>query len=255
MNPAAAASGVLFYIPVAVAAAGCAPGSAASPPPEVWYDRPLPMTTETARLASEGPVVELSFGIIGSERCRAQPTPCPLLILLPGGAQNINMMQETARPWADGWKRGGWLVLAPAAPYAGPTFYEAHSPALAAWYRYVLTTYAPRSPPALLGVSNGGIAAFRLLASRIPRPARTIVAPGYLPSSLGPLPAGLHIDLVVGAEDAWRTEVEKTFETLCASGHTARWFLIPGTGHALVDLAPEAMVDPQVLSPGRACTP
>ena len=215
---------------VAFLVSSCAPRA----PGLRWYDRPLPMDLRSVEVVADGQSVAVTYGIVGTARCRARPTPCPMMILLPGGAQNVQLMQETARPWAADLRDSGWLVLSPAAS-AERTFYEEGDSGLDGWLLAMLDTYRPGRCPVLVGVSNGGIAAFRILARRPKAFEQVLVLPGYLPDGVRLDSRTAPVTLVVGERDSWSRVVRRSAASLRTGPGSVRMVTLPDVGHALFD--------------------
>jgi pimeloyl-ACP methyl ester carboxylesterase len=151
---------------------------------------------------------------------------CPVLLWLPGGAQNRNLMEETLRPWIADARRD-WRVVAPFVPDGATPLYRRPDALVP-----LLEALAAEGPVTVFGVSNGGITALDLAALRPELVASVQVAPGYLSRGRSPAAlAAVPVRLVVGGDDAWAPRVAETASDL--AGGDVDLVVLPGVGHAL----------------------
>ena len=111
-----------------------------------------------------------------------------------------------------------------------------------------LELYAEQYPPDdgrfdLVGVSNGGLSAFRTAVAMPERFRSLVVFPGYSPAGdddpdLAKL-ADIGVSMFVGGDDTgWRSASEQTKSTLASFGIEAELHVIEGQGHILGDTLP-----------------
>ncbi|MFN3200326.1 MAG: alpha/beta hydrolase [Bradymonadia bacterium] len=205
--------------------------------PLQWYERTLPMDRATATLEVDGLAVKMTYGIVGKPECRRTGTSCPVMVVLPGGAQNDNLMSEGLRPWAEDLEARGWLVLSPVALDGEHLFFGDHAAGsgLDQWLAHVSTHYGRTGRPfTLVGVSNGGISALQLAARHPGRFAHVLVAPGYMPQTTAVEAFGAQrVTFVIGEHDTWRAETEQSAHRLAGAGARTHTVVAPGTGHGL----------------------
>ncbi|MEO0324289.1 MAG: alpha/beta hydrolase-fold protein [Myxococcota bacterium] len=190
-----------------------------------WYRRPLPAGVET--------LGGLRALVVAPPTCRSRA--CPTLVVLPGGAQNENLAGATLRPWAQALHDEGWVAAAPIAPSRDRAFYEGDVSALGPFLDALAEAHPPEGGRfSLVGVSNGGIAAFTLAAAHPERFGAVAVAPGYARPEV-PLAAlrSLAITSFVGTLDAWRHPAETTHRDLREAGVASALRLVAGVGHVL----------------------
>ncbi|MEL6545814.1 MAG: alpha/beta hydrolase fold domain-containing protein [Myxococcota bacterium] len=141
-------------------------------------------------------------------------------------------MRETARAWAAGLRDRGWIVVSPVAVDSDHTFYGERDSGLGPWLDFVRSTYARGSKMALVGVSNGGIAAFKAASLRPKYFDALVAAPGFTAEPARSLPPTM---LVVGEHDPWRSPANATKSTMDALGLEVRLQIISDAGHGLFD--------------------
>lgn len=200
--------------------------------PAPWYRRPLPATAHSSDL-SVGP---LTWMQVASPACHA-PGRCPVLLVVGGGAQTRHLVEEGLRPWAQAWRDAGWRVLSPIATSREQLFHEAGTEHLLAFVDEVVRPMLGGRPLWVLGVSNGGIAGFRLAAARPDIVARLVAAPGYLDDAWldrAERLRGVHVALVIGGNDRWRAPAARTQAALRAAGVHVTACQLPERGHAAI---------------------
>lgn len=167
----------------------------------------------------------------------------PVLVALPPGNQNIELtltlMAETyGRPALD----NGWVVVSPAAPEGQlwVTGAETLMPEFLDWINGWVTPEGGK--PHLIGVSNGGVSAFRIAGQQPEAFQSLTVFPGF-PNSTADLDAlaalgDIPIRMYVGERDeVWRGAMEQTVELLAEQEADARLEIIANEGHFIQSLA------------------
>ncbi|MFG0317980.1 MAG: nuclear transport factor 2 family protein [Planctomycetota bacterium JB042] len=167
----------------------------------------------------------------------------PVVLGLPPGAQDRGMVEWCLRNyWASEAAARGFVVVAPAArpgrPFAGAGWVDL-LPLLDEIERSVAIE---GGRPHLVGVSNGGLGAFRFAIERPERVASLCGMPGMpaRPEEVERLDrlALLPVAMFVGGEDAaWRRGAEETRGRLAALGATPRLEVLEGEGHVPPSLA------------------
>ncbi len=162
----------------------------------------------------------------------------PALLALPPGPQDVAMVEIADRTY---WRHGrgrGWIVASPVAP-GGKLFFDGSEkliPSLLAELKGRYRIEAGRFHVA--GISNGGIAAFRVAENDPELFCSILVLPG-LPGNRADFDRlsrlrGLPVDMIVGEEDArWATRMRETEERLREIGATVWLRVLPGVGHVI----------------------
>jgi enterochelin esterase-like enzyme len=176
---------------------------------------------------------------------RAEGEPGKVLLAFPPGGQDIDLAERLVdEKYHDEAIARDYVVVSPAAPDTG-LFYDDASAALVP---ELLDAIAQQYPPDdgrfdLVGVSNGGLSAFRAALSTPERFRSLVVFPGYSPAGaddpqLAKL-AGIGVSMFVGGDDSgWRSASERTRATLATFGIDAELHVIDGQGHILGDALP-----------------
>lgn len=147
---------------------------------------------------------EMRFELITPEGFDAEKT-YPVAIVFPGGPQTLNTAMAAANALEPDARTRGWIVAAPATVGDQLFFNGAnqHVPALMAHLRGRFKVERNRFH--LLGISNGGLSAFRIAIDH-PLDVLSVTAmPGYLPEredakNLDKL-KGIPVRLFVGSDD------------------------------------------------------
>lgn len=164
----------------------------------------------------------------------------PVVLALPPGDQSL----ETTVATVDGTYeaealRRGWVVVSPVAP-DGVSFWrgsEVHVGPILDWIETWVRPEGGRFH--LLGVSNGGISAFRAATLHEGRIASLVVYPGR-PGAEGELDAvvGIPVRLFVGgADERWVAPVREAAAGLEALGGDVVLEVVPGAPHFIPELA------------------
>jgi poly(3-hydroxybutyrate) depolymerase len=164
----------------------------------------------------------------------------PLLLALPPGDQSQELVDTLVnRVWAPEAKRRGWIVVSPAAPASGLLFEPGPSALLPPFLAQMTRAYPPEGGRVhLAGVSNGGLAEFRvaidhpkLFSSLLGFPAAPPTLADY--TRLRPI-AKIPVALYVGGEDTtWLEAARETVTVLRHLGGKATLTVSPGEGHII----------------------
>jgi len=157
-----------------------------------------------------------------------------VILAIPPGDQTKEFVGVYSG-WFDYFRELGWVVISPVTPndklfFQGP---ERYLPRLLKSLDGKIKVFGNKFY--LLGVSNGGISAFRA-STLYPEKFHSItVLPGW------PKPAdenrldkiiGIPINFVVGEiDERWRKKSEEFYETLKNLGADVSYEIIPGEGH------------------------
>lgn len=206
---------------------GCGRSSSGTTP---WYARPS--LVEVSRLPV-GSGIKETVGRIQSSTKRQRGT----LVVVPGGAQNENMMIEGLRAWGSGMAKNGWEVVSPAVGYGEAPFYsDAGGTRLDRVVEKILGSFP--EPVVALGISNGGIALLELLGRHPNWFSRTITSPGYLRDTQ---PTGTYrgcpVTMLVGERDSWAARSKATASFLKFAGAQVQHHLVPNAAHSLFDVS------------------
>lgn len=167
----------------------------------------------------------------------------PVLLAIPPGSQNLQLnltiMAETyGRPALD----NGWVVVSPAAP-PGQLYHtgaEALIPDLMEWINGWVTPEGGR--PHLIGISNGGLSAFRIAGAQPEAFASITAYPGF-PNSAPDVDAlssltDTPIRMFVGGEDElWVQPMEQTADLITELNGDVELEVFPGEGHFIRSLS------------------
>ena len=156
------------------------------------------------------------------------------ILALPPGEQTKSFVDDY-RDWFDYFGKQGWVMVCPVAP-DGKLFFQGSEQYLPYLMDHLLSELKPFGDRFyLLGVSNGGISAFRIATLQPDRFHSLTVMPGW------PKPAdekrleklsGIPINFVVGEnDDRWRKKSEEFTDTLSKLGGDVSFELIPAGGH------------------------
>lgn len=165
--------------------------------------------------------------------CRRDP--CRVVMLIPGGAQNVHLMEMGLRPFAHELAGLGWIVVSPAVPIGGPPFHREPERLLP-----VVTDTIRRhevDEVHLIGTSNGGLASLAFAIRHPELVASTLVMPGLLPSAdpTGVASIDHPVRWVVGSRDRWAEAVRVDHAALTAAGVDSTLHVVDGAGHVLFD--------------------
>jgi poly(3-hydroxybutyrate) depolymerase len=176
---------------------------------------------------------------------RTEGTPGKVLFAFPPGGQDIDLTERIVN---DKYRTEAlardYVVVSPAAPSTGLFFADAS----AALVPELLDMAAAQYPPIdgtfdLMGVSNGGLSAFRAALEQPERFRSLVVYPGYSPDgaedpNLSKL-KGIGVAMFVGGnDDGWKEPSQQTQTILRRQGNTVELHVISGEGHILGDALP-----------------
>lgn len=165
-------------------------------------------------------------------------TPHEVVLALPPGGQDLDTTERVATgTYAAETLRRGWVVASPVAP--GPLFFDGSEALLPGLMDALDARFRPPGGRfVLIGVSNGGLSAFRIATLAPERFSVLVAFPGYAgaPEDEERLPglAALPVRLFVGGDDAgWLAGSQDTVARLEAAGGDATLEVIPGEGHII----------------------
>jgi dipeptidyl aminopeptidase/acylaminoacyl peptidase len=158
------------------AAAASAAEAPVAPAASALAAAPAGATTFQSVVLSDG--TEIDFAVALPPDFDAE-REWPTVLALPPGAQTTAMVEVGLDLyWAAGPPRG-WVVIRPAAP-GGQLFFEGSESLVGEFLDTVGRTYRPEGGTYhLVGVSNGGISAFRVATADPGRFRSLLVAPGF----------------------------------------------------------------------------
>ena len=176
---------------------------------------------------------------------RVAGVPGKVIWAFPPGGQDIDLAEQLVNEkYRDEALARGYVVFSPAAP-KGNLFYTDSSAALVPELLDMAATLFPPDGGRfdLIGVSNGGLSAFRAAIEHPDRFRSLVVFPGYSPNGADD-PAlaklkGIGVAMFVGGNDSgWLDSSTKTRDVLKAQGNKVELTVIPGQGHILGDALP-----------------
>lgn len=176
---------------------------------------------------------------------RVAGTPGKVIWAYPPGGQDIDLAEQLVNEkYHDEALARGYVVFSPAAP-KGALFSTDPSAALVPELLDMAATLFPPDDGRfdLIGVSNGGLSAFRAAIDHPDRFRSLVVFPGYSPDgaddpALSKL-SDIGVAMFVGGDDSgWLDSSTKTRDVLKAQGNKVELTVIPGQGHILGDALP-----------------
>ncbi len=174
--------------------------------------------------------------------------PYPVLLALPPGDQSRGLVEAGLHLyWEAEAKRRGWVVISPAAP-KGESFYTGLDVELPSLLDEVAKTVLFEGGKVhLVGVSNGGLSAYRVITEFPDRFLSLTVLPGIPPdarafAALDRL-QGIPVAAFAGGEDAeWVRGSREAKQELDRLGIQNTLTIVPGEGH-VIRLDPAALFD------------
>jgi predicted esterase len=165
--------------------------------------------------------------------------PAPVMLALPPGGQGLDLTRSvldgTYLPEAIA---RGWVVVSPAAP-DGELFFNGSETLIPGFIEWISTWVDVESDtPHLVGVSNGGISAFRVATADPGSVQSLLVFPGFprgdddraALTNLGDLP----VRMFVGESDTgWVEPMQDALDALLAAGSDVTLEIVPGEGHII----------------------
>jgi predicted esterase len=189
----------------------------------------------------------IRYSIVAPENLDPK-TPAPVLLLLPPGTQDFQMMSAALSLFDDATlKDKPWVIVCPEAPDK-TTFFsgaEKHIPALMADIESRVTVEGARYH--LVGISNGGVSAFRIAINDPSRVASITTLPGYPHPTDAPkldkiksIPVRMH----VGSDDSlnWVDSARRTETELKRLGGNVRLNIAMTEGHMIRSLTASAIL-------------
>ena len=167
----------------------------------------------------------------------------PAILAFGGGPQTMNMVDNVLnRNFRSEAEKRGYIVIAPAAP-DDQLFFEEGARIIPEFLKMIQADYKIQDHKFhVAGPSNGGIAAFHVVAAN-PQQFLSITAfPGYLwEPSAAKLQAisKMCVYMYVGEDDQymWHAEMKREAEVLRSNGAVARYSVEKGQPHRLDTLA------------------
>ena len=173
-----------------------------------------------------------------------------VLFAFPPGGQDIDLAARLVNErYHDEALARGYIVVSPAAPSTGLFYYQDS----AVLVPELLDAIEQRYPPEggrfdLIGVSNGGLSAFRAAIDHPERFHSLVVFPGYSPDG-GADPnlralADIGVSMFVGGDDGgWLSASQQTEATLKDLGATVELHVVAGEGHIIEGLTGADLFD------------
>jgi hypothetical protein len=156
-----------------------------------------------------------------------------VLLVVPAGKQDRSMVELGVKNWLGEFVREGFAVVSPVAP-GGKHFHKGSAKLLKPFFAAIQKAKAWEAYPAhVIGLSNGGIAAFTLASEQPDIFGNLVVAPGFnRPTDKLDRLAGKKVTLFVGSKDReWMGKAQASIQLLKASGVRGEIKIIPGAGH------------------------
>jgi pimeloyl-ACP methyl ester carboxylesterase len=176
--------------------------------------------------------------------------PGKVLVAFPPGGQDLDLTQRIVddRYRAEALARG-WVVASPSAPDTGLWFSDDTAALVPEFLDEIDRQYPPDDDRFdLMGVSNGGLSAFRTALDQPGRFRSLVVFPGYSRAGgddprLADL-AGLGVAMFVGGDDSgWLNPSEATAATLDGLGIVNELTVVEGEGHIIESLTGAQLFD------------
>ncbi|MFZ4720255.1 MAG: alpha/beta hydrolase-fold protein [Ilumatobacteraceae bacterium] len=176
---------------------------------------------------------------------RRQGVPGKVIFAFPPGGQDIDLAAQLVdEKYRDEAIARDFVVVSPAAPSGGLYYSDGPAALVPELLDAVVAMYPPEGGKFdLVGVSNGGLSAFRAAIAMPERFRSLVVFPGYSPDgaddpNLAKL-AGIGVAMFVGGDDGgWREASETTEARLKAQRNTVELHVVEGQGHILGDALP-----------------
>ncbi len=163
----------------------------------------------------------------------------PVLLAFPPGDQSYDLTEGLVRgTYASEALRLGWVVISPAAP-GGVRFTEGSEALLPGFLDWAETWVMPEGgAPHVIGISNGGLSAFRYAGGNTDRVLSLIVFPGF---PQAPADRSAFADLtnvpirmfVGGLDEPWIGPSEDTVDAVEQVGGDISLTIFEGEGHVM----------------------
>jgi poly(3-hydroxybutyrate) depolymerase len=187
---------------------------------------------------------KLKYGVDYPKGFDARKT-VPVILALPPGGQSRHMIEWAHDAyWGREASERGFMVVSPIAPYQ-KFFYDGGEVYIPELLDQILKSYKVEQERFhVVGVSNGGLSAFKVALDTPDRYRSVTVLSGYPPymskvESLEPL-RDLRVSMFVGEDDIpWRQKMDELKARFDAIGKDVYYEVVAGNGHEITDLAGE----------------
>jgi len=176
---------------------------------------------------------------------RSVGAPGKVIFAFPPGGQDIDLTQQIVEEkYRTEALARGYVVVSPAAPSTGLFFSDASAALVPELLDMTATLYPPEGGKfELMGVSNGGLSAFRAALEQPDRFGSLVVYPGYSPDGADDpnlkMLKGIGVAMFVGGnDDGWKEPSQQTKEILSRQGGKVELHVVAGEGHILGDALP-----------------
>jgi len=184
----------------------------------------------------------------------------PALLALPPGPQNAGMVEIADRAYWRHGQRRGWIVVSPVAP-GGKLFFDGAEALIPSLISELHDTYKIENDVFhIAGISNGGIAAFRIAENDPETYCSMLVLPG-LPGNSRDFERlerlkGIPVDMMVGEGDArWADRMRET-QTRLEELEVPVWLrVLPGVGHVIADSVSASELFDRLDERRKSCHP
>ena len=173
----------------------------------------------------------------------------PILLALPPGDQSEAMVEAgLGGYWEAEAAERGWIVISPIAPN-GVLFFRGAEGYLPEMLARISAEFPPEGGKYhVVGISNGGISAFRFAIANPDLTHSIVVLPGYPlgdfdQANLANL-VDIPVAMYVGENDgAWVSRMETAEQALTEFGATVALEVVPGEGHVIRSIGGDAFFD------------
>ncbi len=171
----------------------------------------------------------------------AEGDTAPVVLAMPPGSQSVSTTESVVNSvYRTEALARGWVVVSPAAP-GGQRFFDGSEDLIPGFLDWVEGWVTPEGGrPHLIGVSNGGLSAFRLAAQQTDAYESIIVFPGFPRSAdTDALPelTDIPIRMFVGELDtSWVGPMDATRQTLEDLGGDVELQILPNENHIIQGL-------------------
>ena len=173
---------------------------------------------------------------------RSVGAPGKVILAFPPGGQDIDLTQQIVEEkYRTEALTRDYVVVSPAAPSTGLFFSDASAALVPELLDMTATLYPPDGGKFdLMGVSNGGLSAFRAALEQPDRFRSLVVYPGYSPDGADDpnltVLKGIGVAMFVGGnDDGWKEPSQQTKDILSRQGGTVELHVVAGEGHILGD--------------------
>lgn len=207
--------------------------------------RVLPAVAQDPEATASGEPVNLKYAMTMPAGYDAEKS-YPAVLALPPGPQTEQMVDLAHQAYWDFAEQRGWIVVSPVAP-EGRLFFDGAEALIPALLEDIRKRFKVEGNAFhVAGISNGGIAAFRV-AENDPALFCSLFALPGLPGNDADFErldrlAAIPVEMVVGEDDArWAERMGKTEARLRELGSPVALSVLPGVGHVIAQsfTAPE----------------